>query len=278
MVLAGIVLYNPDEIRLHQNIETIIEQVDELILVDNNSNNYMSIVNKYSNVSKIKILHNDKNNGIAYALNQILKYANNNSYDYFLTLDQDSICKEGIIDNYKKYIDLPNVSMITCEIEDRNIKSSKELQKENVIEIDRCITSGTFNKTKALLNVGGFDNKMFIDYVDFDICQLLKESGYKIYKINFVGLLHEVGKGKLVKILNKEIYVYNHNDLRVYYYVRNAIYYMKKHKSKSNNIKNFIRLNKRIIIIILFEKQKFLKLKAILKGIKDGILMKVEGL
>lgn len=276
MILAGIVLYNPDEIRLNQNIEAVIKQVDEILLVDNNSSNYERVLKKYSNEAKIKILHNDKNEGIAYALNQILEYANNNSYDYFLTLDQDSICKESIIDNYKKYINLPNMSMITCEIEDRNIKSSKKPQKENVIEIDRCITSGTFNKTKALLEVGGFDNKMFIDYVDFDICQSLKESGYKIYKINFEGLLHEVGKGKLVKILNKEIYVYNHNDLRVYYYVRNAIYYMKKHKLKSNNFKNFIRLNKRITIIILFEKGKFLKLKAILKGIKDGILMKVE--
>lgn len=276
MILAGIVLYNPEEDRLDKNVNAIIGQVDKILLVDNGSENYKVILKKYRYNSKIEIIHNKDNEGVAYALNQILNYAQKNLYEWFITLDQDSVCEKDIIEKYKKYINLKDVGMITCEIIDRNIKSNKKKQKEEIVEVDRCITSGSFNNTRILYRVGGFDNKMFIDYVDFDICQVLKENGYKIYKTDHIGLLHEVGKGKLLRIFGKEIYLYNHNPVRVYYYVRNAIYYIKKHKRKSNAMKEFSSLIKRILLILIFEKNKILNIKAIIKGVKEGIVMKVE--
>ena len=37
--MAGIVLFNPDLERLNENISAVITQVDNVLLVDNNSNN-----------------------------------------------------------------------------------------------------------------------------------------------------------------------------------------------------------------------------------------------
>ena len=94
MVLAGIVLYNPDEDRLVENIQAVVGQVDETILIDNNSSNIEKIKKRVNELNyNINIIENSKNNGIAFALNQILEYAIDNNYEWFLTLDQDSVIK-----------------------------------------------------------------------------------------------------------------------------------------------------------------------------------------
>lgn len=174
--LCGIVLYNPEISRLEDNIEAIGNQVDEILFIDNGSKNLIDVKKMLIQKSlKNRIIENSENKGIAYALNQILDYSYENGYQWFLTLDQDSVCNSDLIKEYLKYINLPNVAMITCNKEDRNLKDLEEPTNKIYEEVDCCITSACFNKTSALKEVGGFDNYFFIDYVDFDICYSLKE-------------------------------------------------------------------------------------------------------
>ena len=264
MILAGIVLYNPDKKRLKQNIKSISTQVDKLILIDNNSDNIEEIEEMImKNYCKINIIKNAKNKGVAYALNQILNYADTNNYEWFLTLDQDSIVKKGLISRYKKYIKEENIAMITCEIEDRNFKKEIKDNYEKK-EIDKCITSGALNK-----KIGGYDNKMFIDSVDFDICATIKEKKYKIIRVNYDGLLHEVGHANVRRFLWKKVIIYNHMPFRTYYIIRNAIYFNKKHKKSINVLSQYFNILKRGLYILIYQKQKKENLKMIVKGIKD---------
>ena len=90
-IYVGIITYNPNIERLNENINAVIDGA-EIIIVDNNSENINDIeyiINKYPN---IKIIKNSKNLGIAKALNQAMEYGYMNSYDWMLTLDQDSVC------------------------------------------------------------------------------------------------------------------------------------------------------------------------------------------
>ena len=73
--IAGIVLYNPDLGRLKENIESICKQVDKVILIDNGSDNIREIEDLIKKYLNCILLKNGENMGIAYALNQILKYA-----------------------------------------------------------------------------------------------------------------------------------------------------------------------------------------------------------
>lgn len=268
MNLAGIVLYNPEEKRLLDNIKSIINQVDKLILIDNASDNIQSILNIIKELDlNIDIIQNDENKGIAYALNQILNYAHENKYSWFLTLDQDSMVNNDIIEKYNKYINLEKVAMISCEYEDLNANKKKiNFKGKEYIEVENCITSATYCNTNVLKECGGFDNKMFIDCVDFDICETIREKGYKIIKINYKGFKHEVGKSENKKILGIEVILYNHSPFRVYYFVRNSMYFAKKHKMY---IKTYFRLIKRIFLILLYQENKKENLKNIIKGIKD---------
>lgn len=268
-VLAGIVLYNPDLNRLNENVNNIIKQVDEIILIDNNSRNIKEILIYLDKIKKVKLVKNKENKGIAYALNQILNYAYDNDYEWFITLDQDSVVNNALIKEYKKYININNIAMMSCNIRDRNYDRNDNNLNSNYEKINFCVTSGAFNNTHILKKVGGFDDSLFIDEVDHDICLTLRENKYDIIKINFFGLLHELGNTKTIFFLGKRPQIHNHSPFRTYYIVRNKIIMIYKH-NEWNNIKERNELLKRIILILFFQKNKIQNFKAIVKGIKDS--------
>ena len=51
--------------------------------------------------------------------------------------------------------------------------------------------------------IGGFDEKLFIDGVDFDFCIRMRKAGYGILRSNNVYLLQEVGKGRSKSLFGK---------------------------------------------------------------------------
>ena len=213
--IAGIVLYNPDLGRLKENIESICKQVDKVILIDNGSDNIREIEDLIKEYLNCILLKNGENMGIAYALNQILKYAYENDVKWFLTLDQDSVCSRNLINTYSKYIEIPGVAIITSCIKDRNYELKDSFREnEEYRFVTYCITSGALMNTEICERCGGWDNKLFIDNVDGDICINLKKRGYKVLSLHYNGLLHEVGHGKNVKFLWKKDIVYNHPAMR----------------------------------------------------------------
>ena len=62
---------------------------------------------------KIQFLKNFVNKSIAATLNQVFEYATENKYEWVLTLDQSSVCPDGLIVKYKGYIDYENVGIIS---------------------------------------------------------------------------------------------------------------------------------------------------------------------
>lgn len=271
-VLAGIVLYNPNLERLKENINSILKQVDSIVCIDNGSNNIDAIKELLN--PDIYLIEFKENLGIATALNEILFYASRKNYEWFLTLDQDSVCMPFLIENYEKHLYVENPGIIGCTIKDRNFKTINN-KKNDIDEIKECITSASFCNTAALIKVGGFSDEMFIDSVDFDICLKLRKNGYKIYKIGYVGLLHEVGKGKNVRLLWKEKVAYNHSALRNYYMARNHIYMAHKYPKDISIVNVILKEIEFDIIILFFEKNKIRKLRMRYKGIIDGIKKKM---
>lgn len=269
MNCAGIVLYNPDILKLKENIEAIIHQVDTLIIVDNASDNRNDIINLLRSYSKVVFIKNNKNCGIAKALNQIVNSADKLKYNWVLTLDQDSVCKPELITKYNQIIRTEkNIALVTSNYEDRNV-AIEYCTSKSVEDINFCITSGTFTNVKLIKHIGGFDEKMFIDMVDYDICYAVRKNGFRIVRLNYIGFLHEVGESKEYKLFGKKIVVFNHSALRKYYWTRNSVYLMKKYNQ--NKIRAFTRIIKRIISTLLFEKKRFLKIRYMIKGIFDGI-------
>lgn len=280
MILAGIITYNPDVEILMENIKQIYHQVDKLLIIDNNSITKEIFIKKINDEFKnIEIIKNEKNVGIAEALNQVIRYSNTNNFEWALTLDQDSQCEENIILKYKNYLngnlDNSNILLLTPQIEDINMKNKININ-ESSDEVETAITSGSLINIKNSLEIGGFKSELFIDYVDFEFCLRGRLSNYKIIKINNAVLYHRLGEIKVKRLLGLDIIATNHSPLRRYYLFRNKVYIYRKYMGKYNKwiIKNMFSSCKVILIILFFEKRKFDNLKHILKGSFEGIFLK----
>ncbi|CUM74723.1 rhamnosyltransferase [Anaerostipes hadrus] len=275
-IFAGIVLYNPDIERLKENVDNIINQVSRVILVNNGSENTEEIEQYLDGLEKQKIIYKNlnKNKGIAAALNVIVNKCIDYNVNWVMTLDQDTVCNKDIVQKYRKYLKMDNVGQLTCEYIDRNFKNEDEKNKYGIRKISWCITSAALLNINAWKKVGGFDERLFIDEVDYDICLSMREKGYYIYQIDFIGFVHEIGEGKSKKIGNKIIKTWNHSAFRRYYSTRNAMIVARKH-SEINTIRAFLGVLKHIGIILLFENDKWNKFKAGIKGLCVGIGEKI---
>lgn len=270
-ILAGIVVYNPEIQRLNSNLNAIIPQVDEVIVVKNGFSKKEQSVQKLIEENKLNVIQNEKNLGIAAALNQLLEYGQKREFDWLITLDQDSIAPFNMVEIYNDYIEDTRIGIICPYICDLNNQRKKIIEQE--VEVisneEQVITSGSCINIKKAIQIGGFDERLFIDFVDTEFQKRMLLFGYNILRINKVCLVHEIGNIKVYSFFKFKIICSNHNPMRRYYQVRNRLYYKEKYYGKRYVLKEKIRLLLGMIKIVLFEKQKFKKIVATYKGFRD---------
>lgn len=275
MLAAGIVTYNPEIGRLAENLEAIAPQVDCVLIADNNSANWSALV-EVAGSYPVRIIRNEKNLGVAAALNQIATKAQELGATWLLTLDQDSVCEEGLVADYERHIGEKSIASMTCRITDRSIPcklASTEL-------VDFCITSGNYIDLSEWKRIGGFDERLFIDKVDTDYCYRLKLDGKRILNVSTSGILHEVGKGtRECNFLGKRFVVFNHSAFRVYYIVRNQVFFARKHR-KTLGTARYHRCVRtawtRVFVYLVYESDKLSKLKQWIRGLRDGYSMSLD--
>lgn len=278
-VVAGIVLFNPQINRLKENIEAIVSQVEKVILFDNGSSNFKTVGSIVSKNHKLVLIHSNHNIGIAAALNNIFKYAEQKfNPDFVLTIDQDSVCSKNLIHEYLKFYD-PKIGIYSPEIRDINVVKHTNNKSKNVpkiSEVKECITSASLTNYKAWKSVNGFDETMFIDNVDFDFCKRIRKKGYKIIRVNTVFIRHELGHIKEHNTVFGKVLVKNHNSFRKYYIARNTIYMARKDSSFIVKFIAYLRIIKQLLLVLGFEQSKASKIRSLLKGTLDGQKIEIK--
>ncbi len=275
--IAGIVTFDPDTDRLRQNIAAISGQVEAVLIIDNGSANISEF--EAFDVQNLIIIKNGSNKGIAYALNRMMEWAYKNNYGWVITLDQDSVCPPDYITAAKPYMKR-NIGQIVpllyesnsqkyCYMDDR--PNGKRVQY-----VHKSITSASITSVEAWKKLGGFDNDLFIDYVDFDYSIRLRMNGYRILRLNDVALDQQLGNSVIHKIGFLNIRVSNHSAFRKYYICRNITIFIRKYKLRSRPHLEVLRLFKVLLFTILFEDRKKAKLRSCLKGLKDGIMYDID--
>jgi len=275
-VCAGIILYNPDIQRLKENIEAILPQVEHLVLVDNFSGNIEEVQKEFKNKHIIWI-KNGENRGIAAALNQLIDFASKNSYEWILTLDQDSICEEDLVEKLLVHaMGDDKIAMAAPLVIDRGISETvtkKGKTRANSEEIKMCISSGSLTNVEAVRETGGFDEWLFMYDVDREICIRLLRKGYKLIRVNITKLYHEHGlKTVTRRFLWKKIVYRNYSPTSVYYMTRNLLYMLRKY-GKEYSPSPFLRRVRMYIAFIIkfiFEPNRLQRLKSFSKGVKEG--------
>ncbi|WP_124045919.1 glycosyltransferase [Clostridium perfringens] len=276
MIVAIIVTYNIDR-KIIEVFEAIRKQVDKIIIVDNNSNdNTLKLLKKLveENIN-VELIENDKNYGIAKALNIGIEVSRKFNPKFLITLDHDSILQHNAIEKmtllYKKLTnDIDKIGAITPMVYDINKNGylTKCSEKYEYQYISETIQSGTLINFEVFREINGFNESLKTYYVDTDFFYKLIKARYTIVQCNNAILYHEEVKKSMHKIGTKIFYYPNYSNYALYYRARNYVYMFKNHKqifsSKDRFLKDTIR-------IILFDKNKKKSLKYHFKGLKDGI-------
>lgn len=267
-IAACVVLYNPSSTYV-ENVLSYLDDVDRCFVIDNSENDFHLDTSLVDN-PKIKYIKFGENKGIGYALKIASEEAIKEGFDYLLTMDQDSKLSPDAFDKFQKFIsanDVRNIAQISLNTTEFKKDDDEKVKTK---EVDMCITSGCFVDLKLYKKIGGFNEQLFIDLVDFDLSHQFIEAGYKIVVLLDAYIIHKIGEPIQLKrkILGKTIISSNHSPIRYYYIYRNELFLYKQDKSFFKNVhKNH---KKDVWRMLLCEKQKRLKLKMIRRGKRDA--------
>ncbi len=272
LIAAGIVTYNPDIKRLENTVDRILKETDLLFIADNGSDSVEEI--RRICKGRAHLLAFPENRGIACALNAIMKGAKAKGASWVLTLDDDSDLPDGMIEALFSCTKEADVAIVCPRAFDVNageeVKAAFHETEGEIAEVDQCITSGALTSVEAWERVGGYDDYLFIDMVDFDFCHLVREAGYRILKNNRVTLPHAIGRTEVRRFLFMKVHVMNHSAMRKYYMTRNRIYCAYKHTGRMG-FRNLFGIIKALVLILCYETNKRAKIAAVLRGLRDGI-------
>jgi rhamnosyltransferase len=266
--LTIIILYKPDIKVLQKNLNSLITQVDEIILINNGEKKDILGLNIYN----CKLIHNKINEGISIVINKSLKYASINGFKYLLTLDQDSmLCENSIKNLLNGHLD-NNVAIVCPSIID-SVTQRKDFVIQEFSDIEYTINSGSLINVEYALDIKGYDENFFIDMADFDFSLRLKNRNYKIKRSKNAIILHSLGVPIKINFLSYNFYVIDRNPERLFLISKNNILFLRKHFKHNINItiKFILMYIFSIIKIILFTNNKLLKIRMIFLGIKNGI-------
>lgn len=270
MFAAVVILYNPQN-TINEILSSYIHSVDMIYVIDNSEELNINF-SKSIDESKCKYVFNGGNLGIAKALNIGCQMAINDGFKWVLTMDQDS----SFLSFNKEEIAAVITGNVNSEIAlyyptyiigDTTYDKFLVENNEPIV----VMTSGNIINLDVYSSVNGFEEKLFIDYVDTDYCLKIKAVGCKISHLSSLRLQHALGNSRYVKFLFINALVTNHSHIRRYYITRNRFYVMKKYKKVSkiffnSELKVFIN---ELLKILFFESNKLLKIKSILKGYVD---------
>ena len=264
-ILAGIVLYNPDLIRLNLVIAAVYNQVEEVLLYNNGSSNIEGIERIAEGYRRVVLLNAPENKGIAYALNQLCCWSVNKGYEWILTLDQDTICPENLIEKLNPYTESDGIGIV-CPGVIYEGRENLNTEARGTEYVKACMTSASLTKLSAWKHVNGFREDYFIDFVDNEFCMKLRIAGMNILRIHDVHIVHQLGETK-----RKLFFTYTyHKPFRFYYIARNNLCFIKEYRKHLPLIKEYIKIVCILTKGFIVSDQKIETLRYILRGIYDA--------
>lgn len=280
-ICVVVVTYFPEQDFL-KKYSSLIREAGSMIFVDNHSDSktLLEIQNFVSLNKQACLILNENNNGIAAALNQGILRAREQGFEWVLTLDQDTEFEDTILDSligiYHHYEERQKIALIGSNFMNKNsnILWCPSLPRNpEWIEKEFVITSGSLHCLKAVEQIGLYQEELFIDEVDIEYCFRARHKGYKVLMSIQPLIRQSVGKAEPCKLFGRTVWTNNCSPLRWYYKIRNHILVFRKYgfsewkwASHTSN-----SLFKEFFKMICFEKARGAKLRAILKGLKNGL-------
>ena len=272
---ALVTLYNPSE-KEFNNCRILSQQVDTVILCDNSQESHETV---FQNEKNIIYITKNENLGLGAAFNVALK---NDTYgwkddDLIIFFDQDSQIGEGYIqalqDEYRKIETLiPNLGCLgPVFYNTSNGRTERPRQKKNITdetyEVSNTITSSLMMRYGNLKRIDFWNEKVFLDLADWDLCWRMQKAGMVCCMTEKVVLHHSVGNGeKKVGPIKLRV----GQPFREYYQTRDALYLLQEnYVPLKMQLRLIANVTIRPVVHYLMLDDKKSRMKFIRRGIND---------
>lgn len=207
-----------------------------------------------------------ENRGIGAALNVGARVALERGFTWLLTMDQDSLVDEGMIDAYVEALRSdPGLVCLTPRVAWNGVPAA-----EGGGDVEYAITSGNLVRLDALEQVGLYDEAFFIDCVDFEISLRLRRAGHRIHRVGAAIMHHQLGESHPIPAWLARIHSW-HSPVRRYYMVRNHLYLGARYFSAFPAFITRLTLLQlaQVGTVAALGKERLASLRLMLQGVRD---------
>ena len=192
------IMYNMEPEKVFRNIMTYANQVDRVYIFDNSPISHQDFFEGRDLSAHIRYIHGEgKNYGIGIPINRVAEEIHREGFEWLITFDQDSRAFPNTIHEMRRYVDSSfydeKVGLVAP-----NIWGHLEHQTRQNMLITPYLTykheviqSGAMHRLDILKQIGGYNEDLFIDFVDFEYSFRVRKAGYSIIYLNRVYLDHQ---------------------------------------------------------------------------------------
>ena len=269
--VATVILYNPED-NLIDNIKSYCHAVDKVYVIDNSKESNAELTGQIQTVANVEYIAFGENRGISHALNLALDKAIADDADYLLTMDQDTAFRGRDAYKMKAYIiEHNNHTVGIYAANTTDYTGNREVEN-----VKLALTSGNMINCRIIKQIGAFDEALFIDWVDQDVCYRLLSAGYEIYRLNRIRIEHHLGVVESKNILGFEVKFISHKPIRYYYMTRNKFYVLRKNRASIFQLVRFVMGTFIMLMkVVMLEENKGEKIKYMGKGVHDFFCGKI---
>ena len=280
-------------------VQSIAAQCDATVIVDNGSIEAIQLHSIARGASNLHLIRHDENLGLAKGLNVGIQKAWELGASHVVLLDHDSTVTPGMVAALLKEIDTSTsveeaiaVPIVTFTDHDnlcrwpQTVRSGgfrfrfiygRDLEKPTAVDL--AIGSGMCFSVDIWHRIGGFDDQLFVDLVDTDFCLRARSNHIPVVAVPTAKLGHDIGTPdrKNLPILGP-VFPTHHSCFRHYYIARNRMSLIQRHGLRFPSWMIYETLSgiKLTAKVIVFEKERLKKLKAMLRGTRDGLRIVTE--
>jgi len=284
---AVVVTYHPDE-TVMENVNAIAAECACVVIVDNGSP--AAVQAAFAGLPRVEVIALGENRGVAAALNVGARHALKLGFSWMATFDQDSRPMPGMMAALRETAERnPPASVVAPRIVESGVGAADyrwvrphpragwlfqrvTCGESDLPAVTMAITSGSLIELATWEKLGGFDEDLFIDYVDIDYCLRVRRAGRAVAVSAGAKLLHKLGARQTGVWLGHEFRPTHHAAFRHYFIGRNRVHLWRRHARVAPHwaLFDFCFAFYNAFRVVAFEPQKGSKIKAMSLGAWDG--------
>lgn len=285
------VAFNPHGPRLRRQVAALRGQVARIVVIDNASTPPVEET-LGPDAHGVEIVRLAENRGVAHGFNRGIEQGRRAGARHVLLLDDDSIPAADMVpalvaalERCRSRPDAAPVAAVGPRVRDdrheiefpfirlgwlRNRRLHCAAAEDGVIACDFLISSGSLVCLAAIDALGGFDEALFIDSVDFEWCSRARARGFALYGACAASLDHELGESR--RLVNGTVRMVVHSPERLYYMTRNRVLlYQRDYVPLKWKLKDAVRgtLKSVAMAVLIAPRARYARMA--LRAVRDGI-------